>query len=90
MTMQKDLTGNTIFNNLDDQGEPLMEGESYALYPPPEELPYIGPLTADDAVQLAGVIAWYEWDDEAGLLVFADTFGERMDLGNFLYAKRQS
>jgi len=90
MTTSKDLTGNTIFNGVDDQGEPLMEGESYILYPPPEELPYIGPLTADDAVQLAGITVWYQWNDWAGLWGFHNAYGQRLPIYLELYARRRS
>lgn len=85
-----DRDGNTIFNELDDQGNPLMEDERYALYPPPEELPFVGSLTADDAVQLAGEVAWYQWDDMAGLLTFVDADGRRIEDHTYLYARRQS
>jgi len=90
MSASRDLQGNTIFNGVDDQGEPLLEGESYVLYPPPDELPFLGPLTAEDAVQLAGITAWYEWNDWAGVWDFHNAYGLRLELHIELYARRQS
>jgi len=78
----------TIWNELDDEGNPLIEGKCYAVYPPAKEIP--GAEDAFDAVQLFGVVCWYVWDDKAGLWTFCDEDGERLDLGNVDYAKRQS
>lgn len=79
----------TIWQALDDAGDELVSGQCYALYPRPDELPYVGPLEADDAVQLGGEVAWCEWDYDYGRLFFVDSDGEPIDIARFEYARRQ-
>lgn len=82
------MTSYTIWNYMDDEGRQLEEGACYALYPPLDDLPGVGhPM---DAVQIAGEIAWYAWNDEAATMTFVDSDGEQIDLGRVDYAHRQS